>query len=118
MADIYDVGDEVQLIGKFYDVNDALIDPTTIHVTYRTPGGTTVTKTYPTDITRDSLGIYSFIVNVNEGGTWRYRWHSSGNAQAAGEKTFVARTPGVTATASTQTIGVPVIGGAAHGDSP
>lgn len=89
IANTHDKGDLVRLKGMFTDQDGDLYDPSTVTVKFKSPSGVVTTRVYGTDdVTRVSVGIYTTDVNVDEVGTWHYRFESSGVGQAAEENKF------------------------------
>lgn len=91
MANRYDQGDLVHVIGTWTDPydDDAAIDPDVVNVTVTDPSGTETTYVYGTDaeVVRSSVGVYYADIDVSsEGGDWWYRWWSTGTGQAAEKK--------------------------------
>jgi len=87
---IFPLGALVRLAGSFSDPNDETIaiDPTTVAVRVKTPGGVETAYSYPASVVRDAAGAYHFDVDANAAGTWCYRWESTGTGQAAAEAQF------------------------------
>lgn len=87
----YDKGDLVRVTGVFYDINDALIDPTVVRFKFSVPGAAATTYVYGTDtqLVRASAGRYYVDLSVTVVGIWRFRWESTGTGQAAEEGEFV-----------------------------
>lgn len=84
------VGDLVRCVGTFKDANLAVVDPATVTFKYKDPSGNATTLVYGTDaaLFREGVGVYHVDVNADESGTWFYRFHSTGSAQAADESEF------------------------------
>lgn len=93
MASKIHVGDLVKLTGTFTDPDnaDAPIDPTAVFLAFTSPSGTTTTYTYGTDaeLVKASTGVYTANVDGTEAGKWRYRWYSTGTAQASEPGSFI-----------------------------
>lgn len=91
----YDKGDLVRIKAEFRDPEngDALVDPTSVTFKVKDPAGTTTTYVYGTaaQLVKDSMGKYHVDVNANAQGSWRYRFESTGNYQAAQEGTFTVK---------------------------
>lgn len=88
----YDIGDLVRATGTFRDLDEVLVDPDTVTFKSKAPSGAVVSRTYPTDVTKESVGVYHSDWSLNETGTWYLRIESTGAAQAAEEITIsVAR---------------------------
>jgi len=67
-----------------------LTDPSTVQAKIRAPDGTITTYRYLTDteLVRDSTGVFHVDVVTTLGGTWAYRFISTGTAEAANEAEF------------------------------
>jgi hypothetical protein len=99
MAMIYDIGDVVELEGRFTNADGTGVDPTTVTVTLRAPDGTETTLTYNTDpeVTKPSTGVYRVTKLLTSAGRWYYRWQGTGVGAAAEFTEFrVRETPFVT----------------------
>ena len=86
----YDVGDLIRCTGTFTDITGTAIDPAVVIFQFKNPSGTITAYTYGTDVAlvRSSTGHYYVDVNGNAEGRWYYRYHSTGNGQAASEGSF------------------------------
>jgi len=93
MANTYDVGNLVHCYGAFKNCDAEGIDPSNVYFKFKEPSGEITTYTYGTDaaLVRDSIGDYHVDVDVDEAGTWYYRFYSTGTGQAAAESNFVVR---------------------------
>lgn len=89
----YLVGQLVRVSAAITDASGSAVDPSTLTMKYRTPGGTTTTLTYGTDaaLVKDSVGNYHVDLSVQEAGAYQYVWTSTGTGQAIGEGAFVSR---------------------------
>jgi hypothetical protein len=94
MANTYDVNENVRLFATFRSTAGTPTDPTVVRFKYQSPGSTTVTRTYPTSITRSSTGVYYSDLTVSTAGQWIYQWDSSGVVRSSYEKSFRVR-PGI-----------------------
>lgn len=56
-----------------------LIDPTTIVLHVKDPAAAITTPV----VTKDAVGQYRVRVNLNQVGTWTFKWDSTGTGQAA-----------------------------------
>jgi hypothetical protein len=69
--------------------NGVPLDPTAISLLVIDPTGTTTTFSYPGQITRNSVGNYSFNYSTTLAfGDYSYRWVATGTGQSAGEGIF------------------------------
>lgn len=95
MANEYQVGDLVRITGTWTDASDVAVDPTTVLGTYTDPSGTAAPVTVGTGITKSATGVYYYDIDVDEAGTWYYRFYGQGGgaaAQGANESHFNAVT--------------------------
>jgi hypothetical protein len=78
-------GDEAYIHVAFTDrVTGALADPTTIMLALLNPQGVAYHYTYALGtVTRDSLGTYHVLRNMDVGGLWCARWVGDGALKAA-----------------------------------
>jgi hypothetical protein len=81
----YNRDTEVTLTGTFRDlVLDALADPDAVTLYVLNPAGTVSTYTLAaSEVTRDSLGVYSKDVTLDASGAWYYRFKGSGAVTVA-----------------------------------
>lgn len=78
---------QVELTGTFKDSADALADPTEVTLYVLDPAGTLTTYTYgAAEVTRDSLGVFSKAVTLDQTGAWHYRFKGTGALIVAGWK--------------------------------
>jgi len=88
----FDIGKQVRLKGEFTDPNDsdAPIDPTTITVKYKQPGGALVTHVFGVDaeVIKSGTGVYYEDVTLTASGNFTFKWFGTGNAVAAEEAGF------------------------------
>jgi len=89
----YDIGDRIKLTGTFTNAS-ANDDPDTVTVYWKDPSANT---TSTTAVTNDSTGVYSYQLDIDEAGTWSYRFDgvkSDTTYQGAGENSFKVRESG------------------------
>jgi hypothetical protein len=93
MANTYDVGDLVRVTGTWEDSAGVDTDPTALTFAFTDPSANTTTYTYGVDaeLVKSAVGIYCVDVSIDEHGTWRYRFASTGTGQAAAESYFLVR---------------------------
>lgn len=89
----HDIGDLVELIGTYSDINNILHDPTGVFIEVEEPDATYIKKTFGVDpeVIRDSLGTYHMNFSPIQEGRHGYRWSATGIGQSAEEKTFLIR---------------------------
>ena len=82
----------IRLSASFMDINNALVDPSTVTLLTLAPGATTET-TYAYGgggtIVKDGVGLYHQDVVPSVTGTWQYRWQGTGTCAATNEGQFV-----------------------------
>lgn len=86
---IHDVGDRVRIAVEFRNLDGALADPSTVTVKHQDPSGNETSST--SSWTKDGTGRYHLDVDIDESGTWYYRWAGTGDLVAAGEGSFIVR---------------------------
>lgn len=92
MANTYDIGDLVRLTGTFSGTDGTLVDPTTVVLKIKPPGGSVSTVTP----TRESTGVHYHDYTPSAHGTHLYRFEGTGAAQAAEDSVFYVRKSRVT----------------------
>ncbi len=88
MANIYDVGDLVQVAGTFTNAGGTAVDPGTVTFKFRNPsGGSVTTLTYPTDaaLVKSTVGLYYYNLSVAAPGNWHYQMRGQGDNAASAE---------------------------------
>lgn len=74
------------LIEMEFRLNGVPTDPTIVTCTYRSPGGTQATLTYPNEaLTRRTEGFFEASVLVDEAGTWIIRGEGAGIVDTVNE---------------------------------
>jgi hypothetical protein len=78
-----------RLTCTFYDISNALADPTTVTFSIKLPAGTTTSYIYGTDaeLVRASTGVYYVDFLFNAKGAYIYRFLGAGSVGAPGEGT-------------------------------
>jgi len=73
----------------------ALVDPTALTLSVRTPSGTSTTFTYPSDaeVIRDSVGVFHAEVVLSEIGVWEYEWSTTSPSRVSGDQVYVVSDP-------------------------
>jgi uncharacterized protein YfaS (alpha-2-macroglobulin family) len=72
----YSKGDTVGKRWRFYDENDAPVDPDSITITVEAPNGNVIATLSKTDLTREATGVYKMLWNVPDdavAGFWLIR---------------------------------------------
>lgn len=89
----YWVGQKVRVTAAFTDVDDTAIDPDVVKLSVCDPSEVVTTYVYDTDeeLVRDSEGNYSLDIDVDEEGTWYYRWWATGAGQSSVQHMFEAK---------------------------
>jgi hypothetical protein len=90
------VGSLIRLQGMF-DVDGEAIDPESLVLSLRIPGGDTLTFVYPTatEITREEEGVYNFDYVPMTAGTYVYSWNASANLEVTSLGVFEVVTDSV-----------------------
>jgi hypothetical protein len=90
----YDIGDLVRVTGVFTNSAGTEIDPSVVTFKVKDPANVTTTYIYGTDVelVKDSTGNYYVDIDVDDDGSWYYRFESTGTGQAAAEGRFVVNT--------------------------
>jgi len=84
VANSYANGNVVRMLGQIKDVNQTLIDATTVVVTVTLPDTTTSTPS----VTHDSVGNYHADYTTTQTGTHTYKFVSTG-VVTVGSSTFI-----------------------------
>jgi len=89
----YDLGDLIRVTGTFTDSASAAQDPTAVKLSFKDPSGNVTTYVYVTDaqLVKSATGIYYVDIDLDEVGTWWYRFWSTGTGQASGETRLEVR---------------------------
>lgn len=87
------IGTDVRFKVTFRDPTGTLVDPTTVSFRIKPPGMPTVVLVYPTDITRESLGVFVVVYTLNIANTWRARFEGTGALDAASPDIIVLVDP-------------------------
>lgn len=81
---------EVELKGTFYDETQSphvVADPTAVTLEVLDPAGTLTSYTYAAaQVTKDSTGVYSYLLTLDASGAWYYRYKGTGALKVAGWK--------------------------------
>ena len=80
-GDLYDVKAEFRDPATISQSNPqgTLISPTAVVLSVKDPASVTTTPV----VTMDAVGMYRVRVNLNQVGTWTFRWSSTGVGQCA-----------------------------------
>lgn len=85
----YTQGTLLRLTGTFKNLGGALADPTAITLKVQKPDGTSTSYTYAgAQVVKQSTGVYYYDVDLNQAGTWYYRYEGTSACQAAGQDSF------------------------------
>lgn len=82
------IGDRLLLKAEFRNEQGDLTDPTTITCQIKAPTGSPTTYSYPSDITRESLGVYALRFIVAQSGKHIFRYSSTGTPTLTDYKDF------------------------------
>jgi hypothetical protein len=93
MTATHDIGDRRKLTCEVRDEDGALVDPTALVFTMKTPDATVTSYEYLTDVevVRDSLGLFHVYWDCAAAGKHYWRFAATGNVGAAEESTFTVR---------------------------
>lgn len=88
----YVTGNEAVLSAVFHQpgCSPVYVDPDTVTLRVKDPSGNTTAYVYGTDVqvVQDSAGHYHANIDIDDAGTWYYRWEGDGSYKAAAEGTF------------------------------
>ena len=86
----YHLGDLIRVSAVFTDAAGDAVDPDAVFAQYKDPSGNVTELEYLTDaaLVKDSVGNYHVDIDADEAGRWRYRFYSTGDGQAANQKSF------------------------------
>lgn len=92
-ANEYDLGDMVRVSASFTNIDGVAADPTAVTLQVRRPDTSITTYTYGADpeIVKTDVGQYRADLDIDQEGTWRFRWAGVGAVQAAHESVFYIR---------------------------
>lgn len=79
--DMVTINTRVRLTATFTSPTGALYDPATLSLVVVNDAGSTTTYTYPTNITKDSTGVYHYDLLCSSSGYWRYKWISAATGE-------------------------------------
>lgn len=85
----HDIGDVVELEGKFTDVAGAPANPGAVALRVRKPDGSVLTPTPTSSV----VGTWSATLSVDLSGWWTFRFIGTGANAAAEEGRFFVRAP-------------------------
>lgn len=95
MPNEYIPGQGVLVRAEFYDRNGAVVDPTTVTLTYKKPDTSAVVSIVGVagGLTKISTGIYEYVIDTSAGpvGDWHYKFAGTGAAVGANEGVFFVR---------------------------
>ena len=93
---VYKKGSLLKVQGTYKDSAGTVLDPTVVKLSVKDPSGNVLSSTYGSGtgssgylIEKTSVGIYTAEVDLDESGTWYYRWWSTGTGQASEELSFI-----------------------------
>jgi hypothetical protein len=79
MTNLTIVGETETLVFTLTDEDGDLADPTELTLEIKDPGGNTESLTYTgTDITRESIGVFTYDLAYDEAGVWLWEIETSG----------------------------------------
>lgn len=83
----YTIGTTARLRGTFKDQSSAPANPAGVFLRLLPPNGVIVDYEYGinAEVIRESTGVYTADILLNQEGRWRYRWEASGTNVTAAE---------------------------------
>lgn len=90
-TNIYQLDEDIVIVGEWLTPAGEYVDPDTVFCKVKSPDDEIATYEYGVDaaVIKVQDGWYKLAVNGNQEGTWFYRWYSTGDGKAAGEREFV-----------------------------
>jgi uncharacterized protein YfaS (alpha-2-macroglobulin family) len=91
---VWDVGDEAEFGLEVRDARETpalLADPTLLTFRALRPDGTEVTRSWPGDVERISVGRFRTAIALNQAGRWTVRWKGTGAIAFAEERQVTVR---------------------------
>lgn len=85
----YATGTKVTITGTFKDINNALVDPTTVTAQIQLPDNEIIDIS--DTLVNDSTGVYSVSYTPVLGGGHKYKMEGSGNCEISAYGSFKAR---------------------------
>jgi hypothetical protein len=78
------------LVSVSFRAGGTLVDPDAVILEFAPPDTEKTTWQYGSDdeVVKDSTGRYHAEIDADTPGIWYYRWHSTGDGQAAGQGRF------------------------------
>ena len=89
---LYDPGSKIRLRARFL-AEGVLTDPTTVSLKVKDPAGAIITYSYPTGVTKESVGRYLKDIMQTMPGRWFYKYIAGpgGVLEATAEGSFRIR---------------------------
>ncbi len=106
MPNSYVVGNRVRVKVTFTDAGGVYVDPTDVYWDCTDPSGNVTSLHYGVDapLAKTAVGHYQTDIDVDEAGSWLYRWYSTGTGQTSGYNTFTVTDGTATTESGTTTI--------------
>lgn len=90
MANQYTIGATIKMTATFRNASAAVTDPTTVTCIIKTPAGVETTYTWAlSTVTKDSTGVFSKTITVDENGTYQYYFKGTGTVADAARGHFL-----------------------------
>lgn len=77
----FDISDRAKVTIETRDESDNLADPTKLVLSIKPPGAALVTHEWPGDVTKEAVGKFWFLIDLDAAGVWRWRWDATGSVQ-------------------------------------
>jgi hypothetical protein len=88
------IGQRRKLKAEFFDDNDAPADPTTVKLSIRRPSGD-LTELADGDLDHPDTGVFEYLITLDEGGNWEWRYEGTGNVETSGQESFYVESSNV-----------------------
>ena len=91
MTNSYQIGQRVKITATFVDDSSPPVatDPTTVVARVKGPDGVETSYTYPDTVVKESTGVYSLEVDIEDAGLLWYRFEGTGTIQTANESAMI-----------------------------
>lgn len=88
----YEIDTQIEVVGTFLNVSPNVpsvpADPTAVTLYVLDPSGNETQHTYPGDVVRNGIGLYSFTFVPSGPGIWTYKWQGAGQVIATSRDTL------------------------------
>jgi hypothetical protein len=87
---VYYPGANATLSVTFADADNVPTDPDSLTLTIIDPSDHNTVLT-DSDVTKDSTGVYHYLLPVDQAGEWFYQWAGTGTGAVVNQGSFVVR---------------------------